>query len=52
MRFLPYNPDQAYLLPPSVKDELGEGHLCFFIHQVVERLDLRAMLAAVRTRAQ
>ena len=41
MRFLTYNPDQAYLLPPSVKDELGEGHLCFFIHQVVERLDLR-----------
>ena len=41
MRFLNYNPDQAYLLPPSVKDELGEDHLCFFIHQVVERLDLR-----------
>ena len=41
MRFLAYNPDQAYLLPPSVKDELGEDHLCFFIHQVVERLDLR-----------
>jgi len=41
MRFLPYNPHQAYLLPPSVKDELGKDHLCFFIHQVVEQLDLR-----------
>jgi len=42
MRFLPYNPDQAYLLPPSVRDVLGEGHLCLFVHQVVERLDLSA----------
>ena len=41
-RFLPYNPDQAYLLPPSVKDELGADHLCFFVHAVVERLDLSA----------
>ncbi|MCI0353677.1 MAG: transposase [Acidobacteria bacterium] len=40
-RFLPYNPEQAYLLPPSVKEELGGDHLCFFIHGVVERLDLR-----------
>jgi len=39
-RFLPYSPDQAYLLPPSVKDELGGDHLCFFVHAVVERLDL------------
>jgi len=40
MRFLAYSPDQAYLLPPSVKDILGEEHLCFFLHRVVERLDL------------
>ena len=43
MRFLPYDPDQAYLLPPSVKDVLGKGHLCFFVHQVVEKLDLGAL---------
>lgn len=42
MRFIPYNPDQAYLLPPSVRDVLGERHLCIFIHEVVERLDLSA----------
>lgn len=41
MKFLPYNPDQAYLLPPNVKDVLGENHLCFFVHRVVEELDLR-----------
>lgn len=39
-RFLPYAPEQAYLLPPSVQDELGKDHLCFFIHQAVEHLDL------------
>jgi len=41
-RFLQYEPDQAYLVPPSVKDELGEDHLCFFIHRAVEHLDLRS----------
>ena len=40
MRFLPYEPNQAWLLPPSVKDVLGADHLCFFVHQVVEGLDL------------
>ena len=40
MRFLSYNPDQAYLLPPSVREVLGEDHLCFFVHRVVEELDL------------
>ena len=39
-RFKVYNPDQSYLLPPSVVDELGADHLCFFIRRVVERLDL------------
>jgi transposase len=39
-RFKAYSPDQAYLLPPSVKDELGDGHLCFFVQKLVERLDL------------
>ena len=28
-RFLPYDPEQAHLLSPSVKDELGADHLCF-----------------------
>lgn len=41
MKFSPYEPDQAWLLSPSVKDVPGEDHLCFFVHQVVERLDLR-----------
>ena len=38
-RFLAYNPDQAYLLPPSVKD-VGTDHLAFFVHRVVERMEV------------
>jgi transposase len=40
-RFFAYAPDQAYLLPPNVKDILGESHLCFFVHRAVEQFDLR-----------
>lgn len=40
-RFRPYSPEQAYLLPPNAKDVLGKDHLVFFVHGVVERLDLR-----------
>lgn len=39
-RFKQYSPDQAYLVPPSVRDELGSEHLCFFIRGVVDRLDM------------
>jgi len=39
-RFKVYSPDQAYLLPPSVRDELGGKHLCFFVRGVIERLDM------------
>jgi transposase len=41
-RFRTYNPDQAYLLPPSVKEVLPAGHLCFFLQQVMTKLDLEA----------
>ncbi|HZP01401.1 MAG TPA: transposase [Terriglobia bacterium] len=46
MRFSPYEPNQAWLLPPSVKDVLGPAHFCFFVREVVERPDLRAFEAA------
>jgi len=39
-RFKLYSPDQAYLLPPSVRDELGSDHLCFFVRSVIERMDM------------
>src|ERR1700687_950036 len=40
--FYPYNPEQAYLLPPSVREVLSENHLCFFVSRSVEQLDLSA----------
>jgi transposase len=40
-RYVNYNPDQTMLLPPSVREELGERHLAVFVHEMVERLDLR-----------
>ena len=40
-KFLDYNPDQAYLLPPSVRDVLAPGHLCFFLRRVVAKLNLQ-----------
>ena len=41
-KFLDYNPEQAYLLPPSVQDVLGPDHLCFFVRRVVVKLNLSA----------
>lgn len=41
---LPYSPDQAFLLPPGVKDVLGQDHRCFSLHWVVERVDLGAFV--------
>ena len=41
-RYVAYNPEQDWLLPPSIPEELGENHLALFIHRIVERLDLRA----------
>ena len=38
--FYEYNPEQGYLLPPNVREVLGEEHLCFFVHRAVEKLDL------------
>src|ERR1700689_500024 len=38
--FYEYNPEQGYLLPPSVRDVLGKEHLCFFVHCALEKMDL------------
>jgi transposase len=42
-KFRAYDPGQAWLLPPSVEDVLGANHLCFFVHGIVERLDLKTI---------
>ncbi len=42
--FRPYNLDQKLLLPPDLRDWLPEGHLALFISDVVDALDLSAIL--------
>jgi transposase len=42
-KFRAYEPEQAWLLPPSVGEVLGADHLSFFVHEMVERMDLRAI---------
>jgi len=39
-RFRDYSPEQPYLLPVSPEEWLPEGHLAYFVHEVVGSLDL------------
>lgn len=43
--YLPYQPDQDFLLPPSMREWLPEGHLAYFISDTVDSLDLSALHA-------
>ena len=38
--------DQSYLMPPSMRDWLNEGHLAWFIVDAVGQMDLREFYAA------
>ena len=40
-----WQPDQAWLLPPSPKDWLSEGHLVYFLMDAVRELDIGAITA-------
>ena len=40
-----YQPEQSYLLPPSLSDWLPENHLAYFISEVVSVLDLSGFYA-------
>ena len=42
-RYRPYVPEQDLLLPPSLRDWLPEGHLAFFVSDLVDQLDLSAI---------
>lgn len=44
-KFKEYSPDQQFLLPPHLNDWLEEGHLAYFIRDVVGELDLSAIYA-------
>lgn len=42
--FKPYDLDQPYLLPPDLRSWLSDGHLALFVSDVVDALDLSAIL--------
>src|ERR1700756_5534215 len=44
--YRPYHPDQAFLLPPSLREWLPENHLVYFVSDVVDNLNLTALDAA------
>jgi len=44
--FRPYDLNQRLLLPPDLRDWLPEGHLALFISDVVDELDLSAVVQA------
>jgi transposase len=46
--FLSCDREQAMLLPPCVSDWLAEGHLAWFVIEVVDTLDLSGIVGAYR----
>jgi transposase len=42
--YRPYVPEQDLLLPPSLREWLPEDHLAFFVSDLVDQLDLSAIL--------
>src|SRR6266581_2220354 len=52
MKFLVYSPEQASLLPPTVREVLGGDHLCFFLSRMVKKLDLSAFEQAYSEEGQ
>ncbi|MDE2832926.1 MAG: transposase [Bacteroidota bacterium] len=43
--FRPYQPDQYFLMPPSIRDWLPQDHLAYFICKVVDQLNLEKFYA-------
>ncbi|PXF54144.1 MAG: hypothetical protein C4B57_00590, partial [Deltaproteobacteria bacterium] len=50
--FRSYNPEQPYLLPPSLDDWLPQDHLARFISETVDQMDLSALITAYRANGQ
>ena len=43
--YRPYLPEQALLLPPSLRDWLPDDHLAYFVSDLIDNLDLSAITA-------
>jgi len=48
--YRPWAPTQSYLLPPSPRDWLPEGHLAYFILDIVGELDLSAIESVLQAK--
>jgi transposase len=46
--FIGFDREQAFLMPPSLRDWLPEDHLAWFVIQSVEQMDLAAFYASYR----
>lgn len=46
-QYRPWTPEQTFLLPPSPMEWLPEGHLAYFVLEVVRELDLAAIEAVI-----
>lgn len=44
--FRPYDPEQIFLMPAALQDWLPKGHLAYFISDVVDHLDLSAIMSS------
>lgn len=47
--FIPYNQNQGFLFPTDLNDLVPEGHLVRAVNDVVERLDISAIIAKYRS---
>ena len=47
---VPWDREQGYLMPPSIREWLPEGDPAWFILDVVEQMDLREFYGAYRER--
>jgi transposase len=48
--YRPYSPEQSFLLPPSPREWLPDGHLAYFILGLVHELDLGAIERVVQAK--
>ena len=49
-RYRSWTQDQLYLLPPSMRDWLPEGHLAWFVLDVVKSLDIGEIEGAIQSK--
>ena len=48
--YRPYSPEQSFLLPPSPREWLPEGHLAYYVLDLVDELDLGAIEREVQSK--